>query len=95
MIHPQDYSKDFLLYVSTSATAIGMVLSQEDQNIQEHMIYYASKNLLDSETRYSHVEKLALETVISIQKFHHYILVCTTTIIVEQNPMYYIPTLRY
>ena len=38
------------------------------------MIYYASKNLIDSETRYSHVEKLALTTVIVVQKFRHYIL---------------------
>ena len=65
MIHPSDYSKDFLLYVSSSTTTIGMVLVQEDPNDQEHVIYYASKNLMDSETRYSHVEKLALATVIA------------------------------
>ena len=41
---------------------------------------------------FSRVEKLALATVISVQKFHHYILLCTTTILVDQNPMYYILT---
>ena len=30
MIHPLDYSKYFLLYVTISTTTIGMVLSQED-----------------------------------------------------------------
>ena len=69
-----------------------MVLAQEDQNGLEHMIYYASKNLLDSKTRYSRVEKLALATIIAIQKFHRYILLCITIVLVDQNPMYYILT---
>ena len=30
MIHPSNYSKDFLLYVATSTTTIGMVLAQEN-----------------------------------------------------------------
>ena len=30
MIHPPDYSKDFILYISTSATAIAMVLVQDN-----------------------------------------------------------------
>ena len=54
------------------------------------MIYYTSKSLLDSETRYSHVEKRALATVIAVQKFHHYILLRTTTIYMDSNPMYYV-----
>ena len=92
MIHPLDYSKDFLLYVVASTTTIGMVLAQEDQNGLEHVIYYASKNLLDFETRYSHVEKLALAIVIAVQKFRHYILLRTTIVLTDQNPMYYILT---
>ena len=47
---------------------------------------------MDFETWYSHVEKLALATVIAVQKFSHYILLRTTTILTDQNPMYYIPT---
>ena len=69
-----------------------MVLVQDNPDGQEHVIYYASKNLMDSETQNSHVEKLALATVIAVQKFHHYILLCTTTILADQNPMYYILT---
>ena len=30
MIHPQDYSKDFLLYIAASTTTIAMVLVQEN-----------------------------------------------------------------
>ena len=56
------------------------------------MVYYTSKNLIDSETHYSHVEKLALATVIAVQNFHHYIMLRTTTISADKNPMYYILT---
>ena len=87
-----DYSKDFLLYIAASATTIAMVLVEDNLHGQEHVIYYASKNLMDSETRYSRVEKLALATVIAVQKFRHYILLRTTTVLADQNPMYYILT---
>ena len=56
------------------------------------MIYYASKNIMDSETRYSCVEKLALATVIAVQKFHHYILLHIAIVLENHNPMYYILT---
>ena len=83
---PRIIQKDFLLYVSTSDTTIGMVISQEDPNGHEHVIYYASKNLIDFETRYSHVEKLELAMVIALQKFRNYIFLCTTTILSYKNP---------
>ena len=92
MIHPSDYSKDFLLYIAASTTTIAMVLVQDNIHGQEHVIYYTSKNLIDSKTYYSHVEKLALAMVIAVQTFRHYILLCTTTVLANQNPMYYILT---
>ena len=69
-----------------------MVLVQKNIHGQEHVIYYASKNLMDSETCYSCVEKLALATVIAVQNFCHYILLLTTTVLADQNSMYYILT---
>ena len=69
-----------------------MVLVQDNLHGQEHVIYYASKNIIDYETRYSHVEKLALPTIIAVQNFCHYILLRTTTVLEKQNPMCYILT---
>ena len=42
VISPLDYSHDFLLYVAASLEMIGMVLVQEDEELQEHVIYYLS-----------------------------------------------------
>ena len=41
---------------------------------------------------FSHVEKLALAAVQAVQRFHHYILLCKTTVISDYNPMIYILT---
>jgi hypothetical protein len=56
------------------------------------VIYYLIKSLSSPELRYSHVEKLALAAVIVVQRFRHYILLRTTTIITNSNPMYHIMT---
>ena len=38
VISPPDYSRDFLLYVAASIETIGMVLVEEDEELQEHVI---------------------------------------------------------
>jgi hypothetical protein len=69
-----------------------MVLVQEDDDDTEHVIYYLSKILSGLELRYSHVEKLDLVTVISIHIFRHYLLLRTTMVVEDLNPMYHILT---
>jgi hypothetical protein len=67
--------KDYILYLAAYTSTIAMVLVQEDPNGDEHVIYYLSKSLSDPELRYSHVENLALATII---------------VITDSNPMYHI-----
>ena len=88
VLQPPNYTKDYSLYVGSSLSTIGMVLVQADEHDQDHVIYYANKNLVDSKHQYSHVKKIALDMVIMVQKFHHYILLHTTTVYVDSNPMY-------
>ena len=66
---------------------IGMVLVQEDEELQEHVIYYLSRNLIDVEIYYSHVEKLALATVHAVQRLRHYILLRQTLVVSHVNPV--------
>jgi hypothetical protein len=40
LLRPPDYGKDFLLYVVAVESTIGMVLVQEDDVLEEHIIYY-------------------------------------------------------
>jgi hypothetical protein len=92
LLHPPKLCKDYILYLAASTSTISMVLVQEDDDVTEHVIYYLSKSLSGPELRYSHVEKLALAAVIVVQIFHHYILLRTTTVIADSNPMYHILT---
>jgi hypothetical protein len=69
-----------------------MVLVQEDDSHEEHVIYYLSRSLMTTESKYLHVEKLALAAVQVVQHFRHYILLCRTTVISDCNPMQHILT---
>ena len=100
VISPSGYSHDFLLYVAASLEmigsleTIGMVLVQEDEELQEHVIYYLIQNLIDAEICYSHVEKLALATVHAVQRLRHYILLHQTLVVSHVNPFQFILTRR-
>ena len=67
-----------------------MVLVEEDEELHEHVIYYLSRNLIDAEIRYSHVEKLALATVHAVQRLRHYILLRQTLVVAHVNPFQFI-----
>jgi hypothetical protein len=92
LLFPPDYSRDYFLYLAASKYTIGMVLVQEDDNHDEHVIYYLSRSLSSTEIKYQHVEKLALAAVQAVQHFRHYILSRKTTVISHCNPMQHILT---
>ena len=92
ILQPPNYTNDYSMYVASSLQTIGMILVQTNKQNHEHVIYYLSKSLLDSENWYSHMDKLALAIFIVVQKFCHYILLCTTTVYVDSNPTYYVLT---
>ena len=54
LFSPPDFTKEFILYVSTSENTITGVLVQEDDACQEHVIYYVSKKIYGPPLRYSH-----------------------------------------
>jgi hypothetical protein len=42
LLQPPDYNKYFLLYLAAVESTIDMVLVQEDDMLEEHIIYYLS-----------------------------------------------------
>jgi hypothetical protein len=69
LLFPPDYSRYYFLYFVSSDSTIAMVLVQEDVSHNEHVIYYLSRSLTTTETKYMHVEKLALEAIQVVQRF--------------------------
>jgi hypothetical protein len=67
-----------------------MVLVQEDDSHDEHVIYYLSRSLMTTEPKYLHVEKVSLAAIQAVQRFWHYILLHKATVISDCNPMQHI-----
>jgi hypothetical protein len=68
LLSPLDYSKELFLYVVAAESIVEMVLVQEDDSMQEHVIYYLNHGLIKIELNYSHIEKLALIVVHAVQR---------------------------
>jgi hypothetical protein len=87
LISSPDYEPDYILYLSASVAG---VLIQLGYDGHEHVIYYIIKNLSGLALKYNHDEKLALLVVFAVQKPRHYILLQTTKVIENSNPMQYL-----
>jgi hypothetical protein len=92
LLWPPNYNKDFLLYLASAESTIGMVLVQEDDSFFEYVIYYLSQGLVGSELNYTHLEKLALAEVHAVQRFRHYVLFHKTIVVAVVNPFQYMLT---
>jgi hypothetical protein len=66
LLRPSNYNKDFLLYLVTADSTIGMVLVQDVDFLSKYVIYYLSRGLVGPEHDYYHIEKLVLEAVHAI-----------------------------
>ena len=63
--------EDLYIYLTVSEHAMSVVLWKNREGTQR-LIYYISKTLVDVETRYLPLEKLALALVHATRKLPHY-----------------------
>jgi ribonuclease HI len=66
----------FRLYIATEDAIIGDILTQIMEG-NEHIITYLSWRIIDTETRYSFIEKLCLSLFYTCSKLRHYLLSST------------------
>jgi hypothetical protein len=57
----------FWLYIAVEDAVVGVVLTQVTEG-KEHIITYLSRHLIDTETRYSFIEKLCLSLFYACSK---------------------------
>ena len=60
-----------IIYLAVSEHAISAVLVREEEGIQ-YPVYYVSKRMLDAETRYTNMEKLAYALILASRKLRPY-----------------------
>ena len=69
-----DFNKPFILQTDASERGIGAVLSQLDENQEEHPIAFFSKKLLTREEKFSTIEKECLAIKLACQSFRVHLL---------------------
>ena len=74
ILRSPDFSRPFVLQTDASDRGVGAVLSQCDDEGQDHPIAFFSRKLLPREERYSTVEKECLAIVLGAKSFRVYLL---------------------
>ena len=84
-----DLSQKFILRTDASGTGIGACLLQEFEGIL-HPVLYASRKLLERETRYPVIERECLAIVWAIQKFSRYLYGSDFTVQSDHKPLQFL-----
>ena len=74
----------FRLYVAAEDKVIGAVLAQETES-KEYIITYLSRRLIDTEIRYTFIEKLCLSLYYVCTKLRHYLLSSTCIVVCQTD----------
>lgn len=87
VLHSPDFNSDFIVQSDASATGIGAVLSQQDDDGDDYPVCYASRKLLPRERRYATIEQECLALKWAIQKFAPYLLGRQFTVESDHAPL--------
>jgi hypothetical protein len=73
MLVPPQEGKSFYIYLSVGDTSIASVVVQVYDG-KEKVVFYLSRRMLDTETRYHEIEKLCLYLFFTCTKLWHILL---------------------
>lgn len=89
-----DFSKAFFLHCDASSVGIGSVLSQEDDNGEQHPVAFYSRSLNNCERNYSTTERELLAILDSIEHFRPYIEGMKFTVITDHASLKWLLSLN-
>ena len=79
--------RPLLLYLASNSQAIGALLAQEDDHGNEQPVYYISRTLKDTETRYPKIEKVCLVIIYSFQRLKRYFSAHQILLVTKSHPI--------
>ncbi len=86
MLVRADVTRTFVVTTDSSATHVGGVLCQVQNDGTERAIGYFSKKLKPTEVRYSTVDREALAVVLTCRQFSHYLWGTKYTLVTDHQP---------
>ena len=89
-----DFSKAFILQTDASNRGVGAVLSQIDDDGEEHPVAYFSRKLLERGEKYCIIEKECLAIKLAIQAFRVYLLGKPFTIQTDHRSLEWLDRLK-
>jgi hypothetical protein len=81
-----DPEKDTTLFVDGSPVGLGGILTQSDGN-EVNPLYYASRPLIDTETRYPQIDREALSIYWAVKRFHLFVYGKEFRVITDHMPL--------
>ncbi|KAF7842062.1 reverse transcriptase [Senna tora] len=83
---PPTQGRPMALYLTSTNQSVGALLVQEVEGV-EKPIYYLSRLIKGTETRYSAMEKHCLALIYATQKFRHYFLAHSINLMTKSDPI--------
>ena len=76
-----------LLYLTSNSQAIVALLAQEDNDGNEQPIYYVSRTLKDTKTKYPKIERACLVVIYASQRLKRYFLAHQILLVTKSHPI--------
>ena len=80
----------FHVHIDTSGLAIGMILTQPEDDGMDYPIVYSSRKVNKVEWNYSTIEREALGMVFSLEKYQHYLLANPSIFYIDHQALKYL-----
>ncbi|GBL73262.1 Transposon Tf2-9 polyprotein, partial [Araneus ventricosus] len=79
--------REFIVQTDSSDMGMGVVLSQLNEDKEEHPILYLSKKFSNVERKYCTTEKECASIIFAIKRLHYYLDGQNFTIMTDHNPL--------
>lgn len=87
VLYAPNFKKQFIVQTDASNAGVGVVLTQLNEEGEEHPILYLSKKFSEVEKRYSTTEKECASIVFAVKKLHYYLDGSPFVVMTDHNPL--------
>ncbi|GBM62092.1 Retrovirus-related Pol polyprotein from transposon 297, partial [Araneus ventricosus] len=87
VLYSPNFNREFIVQTDSSDMGMGVVLSQLNEDKEEHPILYLSKKFSNVERKYCTTEKECASIIFAIKRLHYYLDGQNFTIMADHNPL--------